>query len=157
MGVLTEEMKRLVREQSLGFVATVRPDGTPNLSPKGTTTVWDDDHLVFADIASPQTIENLRHNPSVEVNVVDPIVRKGFRFKGTATVHAEGDALLDEVVAWYGTPDAGIERDLAGRVRVIVLVRVERALPLISPVYELGRTEDEVRAWWESYWEERKR
>jgi len=25
-----------VEEQRLGFVATVRPDGTPNLSPKGT-------------------------------------------------------------------------------------------------------------------------
>ena len=58
-------MKQLVREQSLGFVATVCPDGTPNLSPKGTTTVWDDDHLVFADIASPGTIENLRANPEV--------------------------------------------------------------------------------------------
>ena len=35
---LTEEMKRVVLEQKLGFVATVCPDGTPNLSPKGTTT-----------------------------------------------------------------------------------------------------------------------
>jgi uncharacterized protein len=34
---LTEDMQRVVREQSLGFVATVRPDGTPALSPKGTT------------------------------------------------------------------------------------------------------------------------
>ncbi len=55
MGVLTEDMKRVVREQRLGYAATVCPDGTPNLSPKGTTTVWDDDHLVFADICSPAT------------------------------------------------------------------------------------------------------
>ena len=34
--VLTEDMKRVVREQRLGFVATVGPDGTPSLSPKGT-------------------------------------------------------------------------------------------------------------------------
>src|SRR6266581_2563776 len=32
-------MKRLVTEQRLGFVATVCPDGTPNLSPKGTTAI----------------------------------------------------------------------------------------------------------------------
>ncbi len=44
MGVLTEDMKQMVREQRLGYVATVCADGTPNLSPKGTTTVWDDDH-----------------------------------------------------------------------------------------------------------------
>jgi predicted pyridoxine 5'-phosphate oxidase superfamily flavin-nucleotide-binding protein len=53
-GVLTEDMKRIVREQRLGFVATVCRDGTPNLSPKGTATVWADDHLILADIRSPE-------------------------------------------------------------------------------------------------------
>src|SRR5215475_11182789 len=56
MGLLTTDMKRVVEEQRLGFVATVCSDGTPNLSPKGTTAVWDDDHLVFANIRSPATI-----------------------------------------------------------------------------------------------------
>jgi hypothetical protein len=63
MGILTDEMKRIVREQRLGYIATVCPDGTPNLSPKGTTAVWDDDHLVFADIRSPQSVQNIEHNP----------------------------------------------------------------------------------------------
>ena len=44
---LDDDMRRVVTEQSLGFVATVCPDGTPNLSPKGTTIVWDDEHLAF--------------------------------------------------------------------------------------------------------------
>jgi uncharacterized protein len=74
VGILTEDMKRLVSEQRFGFVATLCPDGTPNLSPKGTTAVWDDDHIVFADIRSPATVSNLRRNP---INVVDPMVRKG--------------------------------------------------------------------------------
>ncbi len=56
VGILTDDMKRVVREQRLGFVATVCPDGTPNLSPKGTTAAWGDDHLIFADIRSPGTI-----------------------------------------------------------------------------------------------------
>jgi predicted pyridoxine 5'-phosphate oxidase superfamily flavin-nucleotide-binding protein len=59
MGILTQEIKEFVKQTKLGFVATVCPDGTPNLSPKGTTTVWDDDHLVFADIHSPGTVTNL--------------------------------------------------------------------------------------------------
>ena len=50
---LDEDMRRVVREQSLGFVATVCPDGTPNLSPKGTTVVWDDEHLAFLHVCSP--------------------------------------------------------------------------------------------------------
>ena len=36
MGILTQDMKRVVETQ-LGFIVTVCPDGTPNLSPKGTT------------------------------------------------------------------------------------------------------------------------
>ena len=49
MSILTDDMKRVVREQRLGYIATVCPDGTPNLSPKATMKVWDDDHLVFDD------------------------------------------------------------------------------------------------------------
>ena len=81
---LSPEMQRVVLEQRLGFVATVTAEGRPNLSPKGTTTLWDEEHLMFADLASPGTIENLATNPHVEINVVDPIPRKGYRFKGTA-------------------------------------------------------------------------
>src|SRR5207247_7329103 len=99
-GLLTADMKRVVEEQRLGFVATVCPDGTPNLSPKGTTAVWDDEHLVFANIRSPGTIANLHHNASVEVNVVDPFVRKGYWFKGVASVLASG-ALYDKALAFY--------------------------------------------------------
>ena len=57
MAILTADRKRVVGEQRLGFEATVCPDGTPNLSPKGTTAVWDDDHLAFANIRSPGTLE----------------------------------------------------------------------------------------------------
>jgi predicted pyridoxine 5'-phosphate oxidase superfamily flavin-nucleotide-binding protein len=74
---LTEDMKRVVNEQRLGFIASVCPDGTPNLSPKGTTAVWDDEHLIFADIRSPGTITNLEQQPIVEINVVDPVARIG--------------------------------------------------------------------------------
>jgi len=65
MAKLSEEMKKLVERQRLGFVATVCPDGTPNVSPKGTVSVLDDEHLIFADIRSPGTVANLRTNPNV--------------------------------------------------------------------------------------------
>jgi predicted pyridoxine 5'-phosphate oxidase superfamily flavin-nucleotide-binding protein len=87
---LTADMKRVVAEQRLAFVATVCADGTPNVSPKGTIAVWDDNHLVFADIRSPGTIANIRKNAAIEINVVDPFVRKGYRFKGTGQVITEG-------------------------------------------------------------------
>src|SRR5882724_2148295 len=110
-------MKRVVEEQRLGFVATVCPDGTPNLSPKSTTAVWDDDHLVFADIRSPGTVSNLRHNPAVEINVVDPLLRKGYRFKGTAQVFGDG-ALFDEIIAFF------CKLGVSSSIRNVVVIRV---------------------------------
>jgi predicted pyridoxine 5'-phosphate oxidase superfamily flavin-nucleotide-binding protein len=139
-------MQQLVRRIRLGYVATVCPDGTPNLSPKGTTTVWDDDHLVFADIHSPNTVANLRHNPIVEINVVDPFVRKGYRFKGPAQVLTEGD-LYEQIVAFY--EERGTRRQ---RIRSVVLVTVESARPLVSPAYDLEVGEDEVQSYWRSYY-----
>jgi predicted pyridoxine 5'-phosphate oxidase superfamily flavin-nucleotide-binding protein len=145
MGILTEDMQRVVREQRLGFVASVCPDSTPNLSPKGTVAVWDDEHLVFADIASPGTIANIQHNPVVEVNVVDALVRKGYRFKGRATILTEGP-LFEQGLAFYR------QRGTSSPIHAIVLVKVERALPLISPTYDQGASEDEVRHRWLQYW-----
>jgi uncharacterized protein len=142
---LSEDMQRVVLEQRLGFAATVCPDGSPNLSPKGTTTVWDDEHLVFADIHSPGTVRNVQSNPAIEINVVDPIVRKGFRFKGQAELHS-GGAIYEtglELLAERGY-DAAPER-----IRTIVLVRVESAAALISPVYDSGADEEEVATRWE--------
>ncbi len=146
MGILTDDMKRVVNEQKLGFVATVTPDGLPNLSPKGTTTVWDDDHLVFADIRSPGTIANLRLNPAVEINVVDPILRKGYRFKGIAQVLNSGK-LFEDIILFYH------DRGSTSPIRAVVLVEVKWAAALMSPAYDNGATEDEVRERWEKYWE----
>ena len=150
MGILTEDMKRMVSEQRLGFVATVCPDGTPNLSPKGTTAVWDDDHIVFADIRSPATVSNLRRNPSTEINVVDLMVRKGYRFKGVASVVTEG-ALFERILDFYRT-----ERNLdegRTRIRSFVLVKINEAMPLISPAYDQGPTEDQVREKMQHYFD----
>ena len=143
--MLDDDMKRVVQEQRLGYVASVCPDGTPNLSPKGTTAVWDDDHLVFADICSPGTVSNLRHNPAVEINVVDPMLRKGYRFKGIASVLADG-ALFNEVLAFFR------KLGVSSPIKHVVVIQIERALPVVSPAYDAGATEEEIRARWQDYW-----
>ena len=133
-------MQRVVGEQRLAYVASVCPDGTPNLSPKGTTAVWDDEHLVFAHLHSPQTVANIEAgNTVVEVNVVDPLVRKGYRFKGPATVHRDGPTF--EAGAAFYMERSGLERH---RIAAIVLIRVDEAAPVISPAYDDGSTEAEV-------------
>jgi predicted pyridoxine 5'-phosphate oxidase superfamily flavin-nucleotide-binding protein len=137
---LDAEMQRVVRDVALGFVATVNDDGTPNLSPKGTTTVWDEEHLVFLDICSPGTVDNIEAGrAAVEVNVVDPIRRAGYRFKGAARVLRAGEQ-FDQVVHWYAT-ERGSD---VSRVRSVVLIDLESAAPLVSPAYDDGTSADEI-------------
>ncbi len=139
---LTKDMIRVVTEQRLGFYATVCPDGTPNLSPKGTTAVYDEESLMFAEIRSPQTVANLRANPAVEVNLVDQLVRKGYRFKGHAEVHEAG-AVFERGLAIARELDFGID---LRRVNAVVVVHVESAAELVSPAYDEGATEESLRA-----------
>src|SRR5215469_7113229 len=149
---LTADMQRVVMEQRLAFVATVCPDGTPNLTPKGTIAVWDDNHLVFADIRSPGTVANLRKNPAVEINVVDPFARKGYRFKGTGEVIVDGE-LCQQIMNFYRGRWVDTARSKSeARIRGFVLVKVESALPLISPAYDdTSVDEPSIRKHWISY------
>ena len=152
MGILTDDMKRVVREQRLGYIATVSPDGTPNLSPKATMRVWDDDHLIFADIASPGTMSNLRDNPAIEINMVDVFLRKGYRFKGAASILESGDQ-FDEAMKLYTGAANGAQSGVASLIRRFVLVEVTRALPVVSPGYVGDVTEEEMRAQWKQYYD----
>ncbi len=117
------------------------PGRDPNVSPKGTLCVLDDAHLIFADLRSPGTVANLRANQNIEVNVVDPFRRKGYRFKGRAVVHEQG-AIFEELVAFF------TQRKLADaprRIKAIVVIEVVAAQPLISPAYDEGAMD---RRWW---------
>ncbi|MCI4352015.1 MAG: pyridoxamine 5'-phosphate oxidase family protein [Thermoplasmata archaeon] len=145
--------RRVVDEQRLGFVATVGPGAVPNLSPKGTLSVWDDRHLIFADLDSPGTVRNLQHHPRFEVNVVDPILRKGWRFRGTGRVYRRG-RLFEAGVRFF---EGRKLSDAPRRVRSIVLLTVDYVAPLISPAYAAGRTEEELRRHWWKYFRELER
>ena len=149
MGILTEDMRRLVRQQRLAYFATVCPDGSPNLSPKGSIISLDDARLAFLDLGSPGTLANIRANPSMEICLVDNFTRKGYRFKGKATIVNDGPVFQEILNAYAGT---AVER-LISTVREAVVVDVERALPLVSPGYTPGMTEEDMREGWEQYWD----
>lgn len=149
MSVITEDMKVIVEASRLGFAATICADGSPNLSPKGSIRVYDDDHLIFANIASPTTLANLRRDARIEVNCVDFLRRRGYRFKGTAVVVEPGADPRYEMIANWLLETHGPEIPALQA----VVVNVERALPVDSPAYTfLGASEaDVVRGWTEKY------
>ena len=141
MVLLTSEIQDYLNRLKLGFVATISPDNTPNVSPKGTIIAWGDEHLVFADIKSPQTMKNLEHNPSIEINVVDPLLRKGYRFKGVAKIIRDGDE-FSKIVIHY--KENGIKSEIIS----IVKIKLDSIKEVTSPLYDLGLTEKEIKDKW---------
>ena len=145
MAKIDDDMRQIISGCGLSYVATVTPDGRPNLSPKGSLAVWDDDHLYFADIASPQTMENLRSDPRTEINCVDIVRRRGYRFRGTGEVLAAGpvfEKAAAELEASHG-PQYPCEH--------AVLITVESVRKVLSPAYVFNETppaEDAMSAIW---------
>ena len=136
-----DEIKNLVNFQKLGYVATVALDGTPNLSPKGTIAILDDSRLVFANIRSPQTIENLTKNPSIEINVIDPFSRLGYRFKGLAEILSDGDDFKNIL-------DYFEKKGIKSKISHVVVVDVKSFSKVTSPSYDLGiKKDDLVKKW----------
>ena len=73
-----------------GWVATASKESMPNVAIKGSLSVLDDEHLMFADLFSLKTRKNLEENTRVAVMVFDGESRTGYSLKGHAEVLAQG-------------------------------------------------------------------
>ena len=140
-----DELKKLVNFQKLGYVATVSSDGTPNLSPKGTIAILDDSRLVFANIRSPKTIENLTNNPSIEINVIDPFSRMGYRFKGLANILSDGED-FENILDYFK------QKGIKSTISHIVVIDVTSFSEITSPSYDLGLKKDDLVKKWKQYY-----
>jgi hypothetical protein len=72
------------------WVATVGPDGMPNVSIKGSGALLDDEHLYFADMFSRKTRANLAQNGRVAVGIHDPDTKVALQVKGHAELIDSG-------------------------------------------------------------------
>ena len=142
--MITQEIKEFLDLQKLGYVATVNSDGTPNLSPKGTIIGWTDKTLAFADIRSPDTMNNLQTNPHVEINVIDPLLRKGYLFRGEAQI-IQDKSLFEKILDHYR--DNGVKSPINS----IVLVKVTDVSNVTSPLYDMGISEQEIKSKWKKH------
>ena len=140
-----DELKKLVNFQKLGYVATVSSDGTPNLSPKGTIAILDDSRLVFANIRSPKTIENLTNNPSIEINVIDPFSRMGYRFKGLANILSDGED-FENILDYFK------QKGIKSTISHIVVIDGTSFSEITSPSYDLGLKKDDLIKKWKQYY-----
>lgn len=94
MAKISAEMKRFFEEQrdpKMVSIGTASKGGVPNVCSKGLfLKLVDDETLVYADVYSLKTLENLGQNPRVAVAVIDSKTYKGYQFKGRAEILKEG-------------------------------------------------------------------
>ncbi|WP_428340987.1 PPOX class F420-dependent oxidoreductase [Mycobacterium sp.] len=123
---LTDELMALLRAPSTCYLATLMPDGSPQL-----TQIWvdtDGDHIVINTVAGFQKLRNMERDPRVAVAVSDPanpirfITVRG-RVIGTTTsggaehIESLAQKYLRGPYPWYGGRD---------QTRAIVTISIDK-------------------------------
>lgn len=94
--MITDEVKKYIDKSVLCWLATTNEQNEPNVSPKEMFTLYGDKTLLVANIASPNTIQNIKTNSKVCVSFLDIFVQKGFKLKGIAKVIDKANVDYDE-------------------------------------------------------------
>jgi len=113
------------------LVATVLPNGFAQVTPRGSTMVYDDDHLALWERGKGSTNTNLVKYSKVTMFFRKPQLREAgvlpkggiARFYGTAEIHRSG-AAYEEVWRRLVQPEKDRDPDKKG---FAVLIKVERA------------------------------
>ncbi len=137
--MLTDEMIKLIRTHTAGFVATLREDGTPAVSPKATFCVLDTKTIACGNIRSPGTARRLRNNPACEICFLDPLSRKAVRV--SAKGHMSGKAVADKaLIALFEEYWPDYLQHMTG----FMVFDLKSAELVLSPAYDHGHTEAEL-------------
>ena len=139
--MLTADMKTLITNHRAGMVATINDDGTPSVSPKATFVILTDSHIAVGNLRSPGTVANLRKRPQVEVCFIDVLTRKAVRVTGTGRVTSRANAPSSLTTAFLRDWPDYVER-----MSSFIEIDVTAAELILSPGYDLGFTEDELKA-----------
>jgi len=93
--MFTADIKKYIHQSVLCWLATCDTDNFPNVSPKEMFAFSDDNTLLIAHLASPISIENIKHNPKVSVSFIDIFLQKGYKLKGIASIIYKEDLEFD--------------------------------------------------------------
>jgi len=124
------------------LVATVLPNGFAQVSPRGSTMVYDDNHLALWERGKGSTNANLKDGTKVTVFLRKPDLRESgvlpkggiARFYGTARIHRSG-AEYEEVWRRLVKPEKDRDPDKKG---FAVLIKVDRVEDLDGQPLQLA-------------------
>ena len=114
------------------FIATVSPDGEPQISMRGSVLVFDRETLAFWERGWRNSAANIQNGSKVVLFYRHPTERVNLRFYGTATMYREG-AIRDNVMS--RTVQGELDRD-PDRTGAAVLVRLYRINQLSGEVLQ---------------------
>jgi predicted pyridoxine 5'-phosphate oxidase superfamily flavin-nucleotide-binding protein len=120
MAKLSEEAKKAIGELGPSVVATASKEGKPNVSLKGSFRVLDDEHIIFADIASPRTTANLRENPQLSAIVFNAATRKGCRIWGKAVEILDSGNLFNTISDEYSAKGMAVKHVIKVKVDEVI-------------------------------------
>lgn len=98
---LPEHGQEILRQRTVAQVATTGPDGHPHCTP--VWFVWDGDVLRFSLTTTRQKYRNLRSDPRLALNVVDPGNPYAYvEVRGRATLEPDPDhRFIDRLAQRY--------------------------------------------------------
>lgn len=129
-GLWTDAVRETVRRSVLCWLATVDAEGQPNVSPKEVWAVFDDQHVVVANIASPVSARNIARQPQVCLSFVDVFVQKGFKLQGTAHAVCADDPAFSR---WAAPLLAMVGQRFV--IHSVLVIRVTSVAPIVAPSY----------------------
>ena len=103
MATLTKEQKDLIETNRIAYVATVDQNNAPNVSPKSTFSILDDETFIFAEIMSTRTRQNLLKNPKIALYFYSQEKNMGCQIKGEAEMLNSGELYQEmlEALKYY--------------------------------------------------------
>ena len=111
-------------------LATVSEKGVPNVSPKELFIFEREKQLLIANIASPQSVKNIRANPQVCVSGVNIWTQKGLQCKGKAVIIDPKNKKFEQKETLFKTL-------IQGKFKVlhIIQIQIETVKEIKAPSY----------------------
>lgn len=129
---LTTEVKEYIDKSVLCWLATASSENIPNVSPKEIFKHYGTNAILVANIASPQTVKNIKQNENVCISFINILVQKGFQIKGKA-----------KIIEKNAMEFTNMEKELLEMTKgkfpftTITRITIEKIKPIIAPKYLL--------------------
>ncbi|MEO1450414.1 MAG: pyridoxamine 5'-phosphate oxidase family protein [Bacteroidota bacterium] len=142
--MLTPSILQTFEKSVLCWLATADASGQPNVSPKEIFAPFGREQILIANIASPQSLRNIRANPKVCVSVLDILVQKGWKLKGHARIVGKKESDFAHLAAPL--------LDMTGGkfpFNTLFAITIDQVKPIIAPRYHLypeTTEEDQIAA-----------